>query len=134
MVSTGERRGRSALVALVWLLIVVEAVAMGGAGAAKFLAAETWDGLFATWGYPAGFSRFVGAIEIAAAIGLLLPRFSSYAGVVLIIVMVSALITVLLHPGSLGPVAPVVHMAVLVTIVVARWPRRAGGPVGSTPE
>jgi len=45
-----------ALVMLVWVVALFEAVTMGAAGLAKFAAADSWNRLFAGWGYPPGFS------------------------------------------------------------------------------
>lgn len=117
---------------LVWVAIVFEVATIGGAGLAKFANATMWTGLFEGWGYPRGFSYVVGSLEVAGAILLLVPLSSSYAAGLLIAIMTGALGTVLSHPGQLGPVAPVIHLALLVAIAVLRWPsRKARRPLAS---
>lgn len=124
MKSTPRSWGSWVVRVCLWGAILFEVVAMGGAGAAKFLDAATWSAWFSGWGYPPGFSYVVGTLEVAGALLLIPPRSSSYAGGVLIVVMLGALVTVLLHPGRLGPGAPLIHMAVLVPVVVLRWRSR----------
>lgn len=111
---------------LLWILNVVAALGLGFAGLAKFLQPERWQGLFGSWGYPPAFSFFVGAAEVVGAIALLVPRLSSYAAMLLGVVMVSALLTLLLHPGgALGWVAtPCFYLVLLLIVGLYRWPRR----------
>lgn len=118
-------KGRRAIGVALWVVIVMDALLMGVAGWAKFgPAAGWWSDQFAAWGYPAGFSRVTGGLELGLALGLLVPRWASYAAIGLIVVMVGALATVLLNPGRLGPGAAVMHLVVLTGIAWARWGRR----------
>ena len=120
--SSGARRAWG--VAL-WVLIVLDALMMGVAGWAKFgPAASWWAEQFAGWGYPSGFSRVTGGLELGLAVLMLVPRWASYAAIGLIVVMTGALGTVLMNPGRLGPGAPLMHLAVLAVIVWGRWGRR----------
>ena len=124
MKSTSRNWKRPVLLVCLWVALLIEVVALGGAGAAKFLNAGVWSGWFAAWGYPYGFSYVVGALEVCGALLLIPARSSSYAGGGLIVVMLGALLTVLRNPGQLGPSAPLVHIVLLVSIVALRWKSR----------
>ena len=81
--------------------------------------------MFEGWGYPGWFAFVIGGAELACALLLLAPRLASYAGSTLVVIMLGALSTVLLHPGGrMGPGIPLIHIAVLSVIIVARWRRR----------
>ena len=124
MKSTLGQWGRRALRVCVGLVVLFEVATLGGAGVAKFLNATVWSAWFAAWGYPSGFSHVVGAVEVGGALLLIPARSSSYAGCVLLVVMLGALTTVLRHPGQLGPSAPLMHGALLTLIVALRWRSR----------
>lgn len=66
----------------------------------------------------------VGGLELGGAAALLVPRLTAWAGSLLVLIMLAALVTVLVHPGSLGPSGPLVHLAFLAIVVPARWSRR----------
>ena len=110
---------------LVWALTLLASLGIGLAGLTKFLQAEHWHGLFASWGYPPSFSFFVGAAEVAGALALLVPRVSSFAATLLAMVMLSAAVTLLRHPG--GPLGwgmtPLFYLVVLAVVGTYRWPR-----------
>ena len=110
--------------AAIWILIVLEAAAMGLAGISKFTATEMWTGLFTEWGYPIWFALVVGAAEAAGAGLLLFPKLASYAAGFLIMVMLGALGTLVLNSSDLGLKAPALHLIVLAIILQARWARR----------
>lgn len=75
------------LLALVFLL----------SGAAKLAGMEFEIRAFARWGYPMWFMYLSGAIEVAGAIGLLLPRISAAVAMVLALFMTGAVGTHLIH-------------------------------------
>lgn len=108
----------------IWILIVIETVMMGGAGASKFFATEMWTGLFTDWGYPVWFTFVVGIAEVIAALLLLFPKLSAYAAGLLTAIMLGAIGTLLTNPNDLGLKAPLLHLVVLGIILTARWPRR----------
>src|SRR6185503_11769919 len=105
---------------LLWLLTAVEALGMLGPGMQKFREVH-WERMFVAWGYPAGFSYVIGAVEIAGAICLFIPRLASYTAILLAVVMVCAATTLLLHPGFMGWRTPVVHVVLLSVLAAARW-------------
>jgi uncharacterized membrane protein YphA (DoxX/SURF4 family) len=77
--------------------------------------------LFAKIGLGQWFRYFTGLLEVAAGIGLLIPRYASYAAVLLAIVMAGAFIA---HVSVLGtsPAAPVVLFVLIGSIAYLRKP------------
>jgi uncharacterized membrane protein YphA (DoxX/SURF4 family) len=107
-----------------WLVTVLEFLAMGGAGLAKFESLDGWMYWFARFGYPPRLSLVIGALEFVGAGLLLLPRFASWAAILLAVIMLGALEAVLTTETDLGWIDPLVHMAFLLVIGGARWPQR----------
>jgi putative oxidoreductase len=110
------RRVRSVML---WVVTLLAATVMIGPGLQKFTG-STWQRMFRVWGYPEHFYLVIGTIEVAAGIGLLVPRLASACAVVLMIVMVGATATHLLHGQS--PVGDCVFLAMLGVVAFARWP------------
>jgi uncharacterized membrane protein YphA (DoxX/SURF4 family) len=105
-----------------WLLAVLLAVVMVGPGIQKFRS-PVWERMFRAWGYPDGFYLVIGAIEIIAGIGLLIPKLASASALVLAIVMAGATATQLLRGGRNG-VGEIVFMLLLLGLAALRWPDR----------
>jgi hypothetical protein len=81
----------------------------------------SWARNFARWGYPDGFYLVIGALEAAGGVLLLVPRFTSYAAALLGVIMIGASLTHWLH-GEMGRVtSPLMYVAALVIVGVARW-------------
>ena len=108
-------------VVLLWVVTVLEALLMAVAGSAKFTRPDTWSGMFVDWGYPLAFTWVIGAVELGFAVLLLVPRLAAWAGIVLIVVMLGALATVIVHDSPLGVTGPIVHMVALGIVVAGRW-------------
>ncbi|GAB2651211.1 DoxX family protein [Arenimonas aestuarii] len=79
--------------ALCYLLALVFVLS----GAAKLLSLPFETDAFARWGYPLVFMYVIGALELAGAVGLLLPRLSALAGFCLSALMLGAVATHLRH-------------------------------------
>ncbi len=125
MASTNRGVGRKVGIALLWMVTVLDAAFMALAGWSKFGNSDGWTSMFEGWGYPAWFAFVIGAGELGLAIVMLVPRFASYAATGLIAIMLGALGTVLLHSGGrMGPGPPLIHLALLAIILVARWKDR----------
>jgi putative oxidoreductase len=60
---------------ITWILAVILALAFIGAGITKLLGAEMQIKNLESWGYPLWFRFPIGLIEIALAIGLVIPGF-----------------------------------------------------------
>ena len=100
-----------------WLLQVLMAIAMTGAGIQKFTN-PAWERMFRVWGYPDQFYIVIGVVEAVGGVALLVPRFATPAAVLLMIVMTAAAITRLTHGGS--SVGELVFFTVLGVIAYAR--------------
>ena len=66
-------------------------------GAGKFMDPATWNAKFENWGIPLWFVPVSGLLEIAGAIGLLIPVVRGVAGYALAAFMVGAVATHVLH-------------------------------------
>jgi putative oxidoreductase len=104
----------------VWLCQAALAAMFVYAGAAKF-GNPVWARMFARWGYPDHFCLVIGAIEVAAGIGVLVPRIAAFSALVLLAVMGGAGMTHLVH-GEPQRLAQIAVMSSLLGIVAyARW-------------
>lgn len=102
-----------------WLLQVLLAIVMVGPGSQKFTG-PTWERMFRTWGYPDGFYLVIGAVEVVAGIGLLIPRVASASAITLAIVMAGAAATHIIH-GDRNGVGEIVFMSLLLVVAALRW-------------
>ncbi len=66
-------------------------------GVGKFIDPATWNAKFENWGIPLWFVPVSGALEIAGAIGLLIPTVRGVAGYALAAFMVGAVATHVVH-------------------------------------
>jgi len=114
-----------------WIITLLVAAPMIGPGLAKFTS-PMWQRMFRVWGYPEHFYLVIGAVEVVAGIGLLVPRLASASAVTLAIVMAGAFVTQVTH-GRNG-IGELVLMTILGIVAYCRWPgilarRRAQPPV-----
>jgi putative oxidoreductase len=116
--ATWRRRvGRGALTALRVLL----AIEFAGAGLMKLGGVDSMVTLFADIGAGQWLRYVVGVLELAGAVGLLLPRVAGVAAVGLIALMTGALVT---HAVVLDG-APVIEGVFLVATTAVAYDRRA---------
>ncbi len=106
--------GKGRLIAL-WTLSGLVALAFMGAGGGKVAGTAVMVELFDKVGLGQWFRYFTGLLEVAAGIGLLIPRYAFYAAVLLAIVMVGAIIAHVTVVG--GSPAPAVVLFVLSGII-----------------
>jgi putative oxidoreductase len=102
-----------------WLLQLLLAVVMVGPGSQKFTG-PVWERMFRAWGYPDGFYLVIGAVEVVAGIGLLIPRVASASAIMLAIVMAGAAATHIIH-GDRDATGELVFMSLLIVVAVLRW-------------
>jgi uncharacterized membrane protein YphA (DoxX/SURF4 family) len=114
------RRQRAANVAL-WALQVVTAAVFVFAALPKILADPQAVAGFEAIGFGVVGMYIIGALELAGAVALLIPRLSGLAGLCFVGLMVGAVITTLLTGGASMVVLPAV---VLVLAAVIAWGRR----------
>jgi putative oxidoreductase len=116
---------RVGLSVLTWVASILAALGIGLAGITKFAAAAHWQDLFTGWGFPQWFLPVVGALEIAGAVALLIPRLSLYGALVLGSVMIGAIGTLLIYPTAHFPVMlPIGYIILLGGISIARVRKR----------
>ncbi len=117
-----------------WLISCLLALVMVGPGLQKFTS-PVWQRMFRNWGYPEHFYLVIGAIEVVAGLGLLIPKTAAPSAAVLSVVMIGAAITQLTVGGRSG-VGEFVFAALLALIAYARrepWLQRyRQGAVGKT--
>lgn len=130
-------RPRSALNVTLWIVQILLAFAFGAAGLMKLI--QPLDALAASMAWvsavPGWLVRFIGAAELAGAIGLVLPaltrvqtHLTSFAGLGLVLVMILA---AAFHAsrGEVGMVPANVALAALAAFVA--WGRLKAAPIGS---
>ena len=112
--------GKGRLITL-WTLSGLIAVAFISAGGAKLAGVSVMVEMFDKVGLGQWFRYFTGLLEVAGAIGLLIPRYAFYAAVLLAIVMVGAIIA---HVAVLGG-SPAPAAALLVLSGIIAYLRKA---------
>jgi uncharacterized membrane protein YphA (DoxX/SURF4 family) len=116
--ASGKRR-----LIMLWTLSVLTALAFIVAGGSKLAGVPAMVALFDKVGVGQWFRYFTGVVELTAGIGLLIPRYASYAALALVVVMVGAIIAQLtVLAGS--PVAPLVLLIFNGIIAYLRKPAR----------
>lgn len=100
------------------IIVLVLIFLMFGVG--KFMDPAKWIDKFSAWGIPAWFVPVSGALEIAGAIGLLIPVLRALAGLGLALFMVGAVATHVVH-AEIGMIF--VAGAILVGSAVVGWLR-----------
>jgi len=113
---------RRALGIALWVVQALLALTFAMAGFAKVGGSPAMVEMFATIGIGQWFRYVVGALELAAAVGLLVPRFSGLAALGLIGLMAGATLTNVLILGA-SPLLPIALMLVSALVAWGRWPR-----------
>jgi uncharacterized membrane protein YphA (DoxX/SURF4 family) len=114
-----QKTGKVANVVL-WVLQIAAAAMFLMAGLPKLLGAQQVVAVFETIGIGQWFRYLTGALEVAGALALLIPRLSGVGALLMLCVMVGAVFTHLFVIGG-SPVAAIVML--LVTAIIA-WGRR----------
>lgn len=111
-----------------WVLQVLLALLFVAASAGKLTSNPQVVEMFESWGYPAGFMLLIGVLELAGAVGLLIPRTAGYAAMGLIGLMIGAALTHLLNNEGMQVLRPIAFMVPLIAIVLLRrpWPLKTG--------
>lgn len=119
--ATATRRLGFATVAtvLLWVVQAVLASQFAGAGIMKLSGAPEMVDMFATIGAGQGLRYLVGALEVAGAVSLLVPRLAGLAALGLVALMVGATITNLFVLGA-NPGLPIVFGLVAAIVAGAR--------------
>lgn len=112
-------RGRTLGVAL-WALQVLLALQFAAGGFLKLVGDPAMVEMFATIGAGQWFRYLVGGLEIAGALGLLIPRFSGPAALGLFGLMAGAAATNALVLGT----SPLLPLVLLLLAALVAWGRR----------
>ena len=106
---------------VLWILQLVLAVEFAMAGLMKLSGNQVMVDMFADIGAGQWLRFLVGALEVAGALGLLIPRLSGLAALGLTALMTGAVLTNVFVLGY----SPVVALAFLILAGVVAWFRRA---------
>jgi uncharacterized membrane protein len=104
-----------------WVLQAVLALQFAGGGLAKLAGSPALVELFADIGAGQWLRFVVGALEVAGAVGLLVPRLSGLAALGLAALMVGATVTNLFIIGE----RPWLPLGLLLVAAVVAWGRRS---------
>lgn len=123
----GSSPGKPILI-LIWILSVLEAAVFVSVGVPKLLNVPVMVTEFGKLGLGQWFRYFTGVLEVIGAIGLLIPKYSGYAALLLCAVMVGAIVAMLTVLGG-PPTLPVILLIISAFIAYFRL-RMAGGVRG----
>ncbi len=101
-----------------WILFIFIGAMVFIVGVGKFTQ-PSWPQRFAEWGYPANFYMVIGAVETLAGIGMLIPRIRAYAAASLLVVMLGALGTHIIHAEMPNIIVTSVWSVILGSITYA---------------
>ncbi len=109
-----------------WVLQFLIAVLFVAFGWAKLTSRPEMVAEFARYGYPNRFYLLVGAAECLGGVLLVLSRLHSYGAALLMVIMLGALPTHLLHGEFKNAIVPAVLLILLTLIAVVRRPASWG--------
>lgn len=103
-----------------WISLGLASAAFAAAGLAKLAGVEQMHMSFAAMGLPAWFGYFIGACEVAGAVGLWFRRTSIYACAGLFSIMLGAIYFHLVYDGVANAIPALVLALLAVYIFVTR--------------
>ncbi|MGD9629634.1 MAG: DoxX family protein [Pyrinomonadaceae bacterium] len=110
-------KGKSIISWIIQILIAALFLMMGGQ---KLMGEAEVTANFARWGFPSFMQYIIGFFEVLGAVGLLIPRLAGLAATGLILILIGALATHLMHSEfGMAPV-PVAVMILLGVVVYLR--------------
>ena len=136
-----NRRSLLILTSLKWLALALLAIPVAGSGIGKLAGVPALHDPFALMGFPGWLGYFVGVVEVAGAVGVLIPTVSALAALLLVPVLAGALAFHLLWEVP-SPIPALIYPAICVVAVRAHsvrsiwWWGRTGRPTpdASTPD
>ena len=117
---TYRPRPRPAVNVLLWILQVVTALAFAVAALGKFTGSPEMVATFHSIELGDWFRYLVGALELAGAVAMFVPRLTGLAALCLAALLVGALMVQVFVVGS-GAAAPVPLLVVSTLIAWGRW-------------
>ena len=109
---------------LLWLVSAWFAYRLIVNGIRKFDPEGMWTEAFENWGYPVWFRIFIGVLEVAGGILILVPKTRFWGGLILFAVMLGALITRLIHGVSLDDALSISHFAIVFLYLMTDFESR----------
>ena len=111
-----------------WALTILLALLFAFAGGVKFLNNPVMAQEFAKVGLGQWFRYFTGSLEVAGAVGVLIPKVRFYGALLIAVVMVGATIANLtvLHVPS-AAILTVILLGLALTLAWLRRPQRGSG-------
>lgn len=99
-----------------WVLQVLLAVFFILQGILKLRGSHGWISLFRKWGYPDHSYLVVGLIELLSAILLVIPRLAKWGALILLVTMIGATATLVIHHehNVMAPVVPAILLAIVL--------------------
>jgi putative oxidoreductase len=119
--ATGSAPSRRLAGIALWVLQAALAFQFAGAGLVKLTGSPEMVDMFATIGAGPWLRYLVGALELAGAVGLLVPMLSGLAALGLAALMVGATVTNLLILGA----SPWLPVGMLAASALVAWGRRS---------
>jgi putative oxidoreductase len=117
-----SRAARICIEVALWLLCLRLTVLFFGAGWDKFDPESGWARAFTAWGYPTWFRIVVGAMEIVAALLLLVPSTAAYGAAIILLVMFGGMGThVFIEHRASRVTSELLHLVVALIVVAGRW-------------
>jgi putative oxidoreductase len=104
------------------------------AGTGKLVGAAPMTAMFAHFGFGTAFLRFIGAAEVAGAVGLFLPRVTALAAAGLAIVMIGAISEHVLHDPILHALPPLLLLGLCCRIAYATLDELTAAPLDRRDE
>jgi len=105
-----------------WAVQILLATSYVLAASGKLMSRPQWIEMFRHWGFPDKFYLVIGALELVGAIGLLIPRIAGYAAAGLILLMIGAALTNLIHGDRFQVLRPLIFMVFLTVVLYLRRP------------
>jgi uncharacterized membrane protein YphA (DoxX/SURF4 family) len=101
----------------VWLPIAL-GIVMIGAGSVNLVGPGSVRDSFARWGYPAGFHRVTGGLEVTAGLLLVIPATSRAGAIGSAAILLAAMMTLIRHRDWTHLPGAVVLTAVAVAVTI----------------
>lgn len=90
---SASKKTRVVVSGVAWVMQLLIAAQFILSGLGKFLDGENWERRFRGWGYPDGFFLIVGAVELALAVLILVPKTWRVATLGTALFMIGATVT-----------------------------------------
>ena len=108
----------------IWILQGILAGFFLLAGSTKLAGAERTVEAFRNWGYDDGFRLLIGVLEAIGGVALLIPRASAVSALGLMVIMLGAAFTHILHEEGLRAAVPASVLLGLLGLVALKTKRQ----------